>query len=205
MARPLNVIAARDAHISSLRMAVAGLLLLLVLLVLGWWSTRNEITVHIPPDLSAGALLPAGQVPAPNVYAFAFTMFQALNFWPENGEQDYPRMAQAHRCYHTPAFRRWLEQSIRDKRQRGELYRTRGVQPLSGYTQELVRRIGTDAWSVQLDLGLREWVQNRKVKDTAVRYTLRVVAFDISRQCNPWGLALDGHEHPPQRLEAPER
>ncbi len=202
MASPLNVIAARDAHIWTLRMTIVGLLLLLMLLVLGWWNTRREITVHIPPDLHAGATLAAGQVPAPNVYAFALTMFQSLNFWPENGERDYSRTAETHRCYHTPAFRRWVKKNIQDKRLRGELHRTRGMQPLSGYAEERVRRIGPDTWSVQLEMGLSEWVQNRKVKDTAVRYTLRVTAFDISRQCNPWGLALDGHEHPPERIDA---
>lgn len=202
MARPLNIIAARDSHIWTLRMAILGLLTLLMLLLLGWWNTRSEITVHIPPDLSSGATLPAGQVPAPNVYAFALTMFQSLNFWPESGEHDYPRMAKAHQCYHTPAFRRWVKQNIRDKRLRGELHRTRGMQPRSQYTEKSVHRIAPDTWSVQLELELREWVQNRKVKDTAVRYALRVTAFDISRQCNPWGLALDGHEHPPKRMES---
>jgi hypothetical protein len=44
------------------------------------------------------------------------------------------------------------------------------------------------------------------VKQTAIRYPLRVVSLDVDPESNPWGLALDGFTpEGPRRLTASER
>lgn len=175
---------------------------LLLLMIFVWHRSSRSITVHVPPDLSNAVSMPAGSVPAPNVYAFALFAFQKLNFWQRDGDADYARLIDENRCFHTANFKRWLENNFKEKRARGELGRSRGLFPRNGFSADRVRRIGDDTWLVQLDMNLREWVKDRLVKDTAVRYQLRVARFDISRECNPWGLALDGHEQAPQRIDA---
>jgi hypothetical protein len=41
------------------------------------------------------------------------------------------------------------------------------------------------------------------VKQTQVRYPLRVVRYDVDREKNPWGLALAGFASAPERIEVP--
>ena len=202
MSKVLNAITARDAHIRSLRAVVCLQLIGLLLLYYAWHSARSEITVYIPPDLSHAVTQRANHVPAQSVYAFALMAFQTLNLWRGESGEDYGRQIQQYHCYYTPRFRSWLEDSLRQKRIRGELSRSRALFPLLAYSATTVRGIGDGSWKVQLDMGLREWVQKRRVKDTQVRYLLRVVPFDVSRQCNPWGLALDSHLQSPQRIDA---
>jgi hypothetical protein len=43
------------------------------------------------------------------------------------------------------------------------------------------------------------------VKETTVRYPLRVVLYDVGPEANPWGLALDGYAAAgPRRLTEDE-
>ena len=202
MSRLINALSARDSHIWTLRLVIVILTALLFVCILAWHRSRDQITVHIPPDLSRGATLRAGQLSAPTVYAFAQHIFQAINHWPDNGAVDQQRLLQEYRCYLTPSFRNSLRRSTQAKMRSGELQRARGVYPLTHYRDSLVRQLSAALWLVRLDLGLREWVRDRTVKDTRLRYELRVARHDVSRQCNPWGLALDGYESPPRRISA---
>ncbi len=202
MSRLINALSARDSHIWTLRLVIAILSLLLCGCLLAWHQSREQITVHIPPDLSQGASVRVGQLAPSTVYAFAHHIFQALNHWPDNGVVDQPRLLQEYRCYLTPRFRHSLQRAMQSKMRRGELQRARGVYPLAHYRAEFVRPQGASLWLVRMDLGLREWVRDRVVKDTRLHYQLRVVRHDVAKQCNPWGLALDGYEAPPRRISA---
>ncbi len=202
MSRLINTLSAHDSHIWTLRFVILILTGLLLGCLLVWHQASDQITVHIPPDLSQGATLHAGQLTAPTVYAFAQHIFQALNHWPDNGVVDQPRLLQEYSCYLTPEFRNSLHRSAQRKQRRGELQRTRGVYPLTHYRAVLVQQQSAALWQVRLDLGLREWVRDRAVKETQLRYELRVVRHDVSRQCNPWGLALDGYATLPRRIDA---
>ena len=76
------------SHLRSL-WAVIGLQLMVILaLWIGWMRMPSNITVHIPPDLRSGAVMALHEVPAANVYAFAFYIFQQLNRWPDDGAED---------------------------------------------------------------------------------------------------------------------
>ena len=48
----------------------------------GWSQAPKQLTLHVPPDLRSGATLSVDEVPAANVYAFAFYIFQQLNRGP---------------------------------------------------------------------------------------------------------------------------
>jgi integrating conjugative element protein (TIGR03746 family) len=161
----------------------------------GWSQSPERLTVHIPPDLRSGAVLAVDEVPPPNVYAFAFYIFQQLNRWPEDGASDYGRAIFRVSPYLTPRYRADLIAELEQKGRQGELaYRVRGMQeiPGHGYEERRVDVLSSQAWVVWLDVDLLESVKGMTVKRTAIRYPLRVVRYAVDLETNPWGLALDG-------------
>ena len=197
------------AHVRSL-WGVIGLQGLIILaLWLGWSQAPSNLRIHIPPDLRSGAVLGTEEVPAANVYAFAFYIFQQLNRWPDNGAEDYGQAIFRIAAYLTPRYRSDLVADMELKARRGELaYRVRGVQevPGHGYEERRVDILASGVWIVWLDLDLLESVKGMTVKRTTIRYPLRVVRQAVDPETNPWGLALDGYAgEGPQRLGDAER
>jgi len=161
----------------------------------GGSQSPERLTLHIPPDLRSGAVLAVDEVPPPNVYAFAFYIFQQLNRWPEDGASDYGRAIFQVSPYLTPRYRADLIAELDQKGRQGELaYRVRGMQqiPGHGYEEHRVDVLSAHAWIVWLDVDLLESVKGMTVKRTAIRYPLRVVRYAVDLETNPWGLALDG-------------
>jgi integrating conjugative element protein (TIGR03746 family) len=76
------------AHLRSLWAVITIQGGIIAALWFGWSQAPERLTVHIPPDLRAGAVLAVDDVPPANVYAFAFYIFQQLNRWPEDGATD---------------------------------------------------------------------------------------------------------------------
>ena len=175
--------------------------------VIGWQRADAEQSLHIPPDLRSGAVVKKGDVPPANAYAFAHYIFQQLNRWAEEGSRDYGKNIFRLAAYLTPRFRAQLEADLDLRGKNGELAsRTRGTLELpgAGYEERRVDIQGNGAWVVWLDLQILEWVRGLQVKDTVVRYPLRVVRYDVDREKNPWGLALDGYAEEPRRLSQAE-
>lgn len=192
------------AHVRSLWVVIGLEMLVIAGLWLGWSQAPQRLTVHLPPDLRAGAVLSIDQVPPANVYGFAYYIFQQLNRWPDDGAQDCGRAIFRVSAYLTPHYRAQLIADMEQKARQGELsYRVRGVQEYPGraYTETRVEILGQDTWLVWLDLDLFESVKGMTVKQTAIRYPLRVVRQAVDLEANPWGLALDGYgPSGPQRL-----
>ena len=87
-------------------------------------------------------------------------------------------------------------------------YRVRGMHeiPGHGYEERRVDVLAPGVWVVWLDLDLFESVKGMTVKQTAIRYPLRVVSLAVDPEANPWGLALDGFASDgPRRLTELER
>lgn len=171
-------------------------------------SAHHNLTAHVPPDLSTGTSLRvgAGEVPSPNVYQFAFYMWQQLNHWVADGSKDYGAQIYAMQHYVTPSCRAQLIADMTKRNTDGELFRrTRAVMeiPGLGYRPDRVQVLGPSSWQVLLDTQLRETQSGVDVKDTFIRYPIKVVRFDVNREQNPWQLAIDcfGNERP-ARLEA---
>ena len=189
-----------------------GVIGILVLVITGQIYSASRIPraikLHYPPDLRSGAVLGIDEVPPANVYAFAHYIFQQLHRWPEDGSQDYGLNIYRLAAYLTPRFQAELVADLELRGKRGELAgRTRGVQeiPGHGYEERRVDIPSDDAWVVWLDLSLHETVGGMSVKETHVRYPLRVVRYDVDPEANPWGLVLDGFAGDgPTRLTARE-
>ena len=209
MSRFRNEVQYLQAHVNSLRLALLVLFAVAVLLAFGWWSAPKSLTIHVPPDLRSGSTRKWWDVPPESVYAFAFYIFQQLNRWPTNGEEDYPRNLKALSAYFTPGYRAYLQQDFETRRNAGELrHRVRGVYeiPGRGYGDDPASRVKVVSdhdWLVTLDISADEYYASEQVKRALARYAIRVVRQDVDPERNPFCLLLDCYANPPQRIEIP--
>lgn len=209
MSRFKNEVTHLQAHIRTLRLATSALLLIALVMGGGWWSAPRDLTIHVPPDLRSGSTRKWWEVPPQSVYAFTFYVFQQLNRWPTNGEEDYPRNLYALSPYFTPACRAFLQAELDYRRSSGELrQRVRGVYeiPGRGYGDDpgtRVRVVSNQDWVVTLDLSADEYYGPEQIKRALVRYPIKVARTDVDPARNPFGLAIDCYESAPQRIAAP--
>ncbi|WP_129544570.1 PFL_4703 family integrating conjugative element protein [Serratia sp. 1D1416] len=207
MSRFRNEVHHLQSHVRTLRLASGALLLIAVLLGFGWWSAPRDLTIHVPPDLRSGSTRKWWEVPPESVYTFAFYVFQQLNRWPTNGEDDYPRNLHALSAYLTPGCQAYLQQDYEYRRNNGELrQRVRGIYeiPGRGYGDNpgvRVRVLSPRDWLVTLDVSADEYFGSEQVKRALVRYPLKVTRLDVDPERNPFGLALDCYASTPQRIE----
>ncbi len=191
------------AHVTSLWGVIALLAAALAWALHGWSQAPSDITVHVPPDLTQGTTLRVGEIPKPNVYTFAFYMWQQINRWPENGEKDYPNNLYYFQAYLTPRFRSELLRQLEQRGKRGELVgRARALHAVPGvaYEDSRVDITADGVWVVWIDTIIEETVAGLEVKSTPIRYPLRVIRYEVDPEANPWGLALDGFAQDPVRI-----
>lgn len=209
MSRVKNEVMRLEAHIRSLRLGGGVLFALALVMGIGWWNAPRDLTVHVPPDLRSGSTRKWWEVPPESVYAFTFYVWQQLQRWPTNGDDDYPRNLHALSSYLTPACRAFLQQDYEYRRNAGELrQRVRGIYeiPGRGYGEnpaQRVRAVSERDWVVTLDVTADEYYASEQVKRAFVRYPLKVTRMDVDPQRNPFGLAIDCYEGTPQRIDAP--
>lgn len=185
---------------------IVGLMMVAGGLYAGWYSAPSRLALDIPPDLRNGATLTVGEKHPANVYAFAHYVFQQINYWPEDGTQDYGKAVYRFAAYLTPPYRQQLLEDLKERGKAGELQRTRTVAELPGhgYEEKRVDIEGNGSWVVWLDLQVTETVNGVPVKQAALRYPVRVVRYDVSRATNPYGLAIDGYAADGPRRLTPE-
>ncbi|SDT23407.1 integrating conjugative element protein, PFL_4703 family [Pseudomonas asplenii] len=206
MSRFKNEVSRLQAHVTSLRASCGLLFGVALLLGLGWWDAPKNLTINIPPDLRSGSTRKWWEVPPESVYTFGLYIFQQLNRWPTDGEKDYLHAIHKLSAYLTPHCTALLEEDFQQRQTAGELRsRTRGVFeiPERSYGQSPQRRVkvlGRDQWVLNLDLATEEFYGSERVKQSFVRYPLKVVRRDIDPEKNPFGLALDCYDGAPQRI-----
>lgn len=186
---------------------IVGLLFISnIFLITGWFHAQEKIEVHLPPQIPVdGLTLQAGQYPPANVYSFAYYIWQSINHWPNNGEQDYKQAIQTYSPFLTPNFKAYLIRDYNNRFNQGEIQdRLRSLQGMNGTAFNVtdVENIGHDTWLVHLHMRLTENmnINGNQVKDTAIDYVIRVVKYSIDAKSNPWGLALDGFAADPERV-----
>lgn len=203
MSRKRLALDARDDHIKTLRIVILILVLLCGGMVWGWKNAPEDLTVHIPPDLRTASTREWWRVPEPNIYTFAVYLWQTINRWPVNGQENYQRNIQAYSTYLTPGCRAYLEADYRQRQRRGELRgRVRGIYeiPGRGFQNESpegpggVQVIDRDHWVATLDMGVSETFSGTTVRDTYVRYPIYVSRVDNDPDANPWGLQIGSTE-----------
>ncbi|WP_422452170.1 PFL_4703 family integrating conjugative element protein [Endozoicomonas sp. ALC066] len=205
MSKTRKAVSARDQHIFSLRIIIVVLGLIICGLIFGWMRAPDKLTVHVPPDLRTGSIREVGEIPPANVYAFALYIFQQLNRWPEDGNDDYLNQINRLSCFMTPKFKNNRKADYQSRKSRFELNgRERSIHeiPGYGYDDKRVYIESDDSWVVYLDLQINESLSGKNIKNSLIRYPLRVVRYDVDAECNPWGLALDGFTEDTSPLKA---
>ncbi|PIN57579.1 PFL_4703 family integrating conjugative element protein, partial [Pseudomonas syringae] len=138
---------------------------------------------------------------------FGLYIFQQMNRWPVDGEQDYQANITRLNSYITPACQQYLQSDFELRRSSGELRkRVRGVYeiPGRGYGDSPEIRTVTnsiDDWTITLDITADEYYGGQLVKRALARYPLHVVRMDVDPETNPFGMAWDCYSGPPQRIE----
>lgn len=198
-------------HIASLRLALVGTWLLIVIgLLIHFWGLRH-LKVEIPPDLRNGATVEVGRTYPPTAYNFAYVVWQQLYTWRDDGDGEYLANITKLSPYLTPGCKADLRADHTRRRSGGALNelanRSRNMIPVgsSTYLPERVRQLGPGLFEVALDFQVYETHRGVAVKDDLyLRYHLRVVEYDVDSELNPWGIALDCHQRRPEAIPAPE-
>jgi integrating conjugative element protein (TIGR03746 family) len=199
-----NLVHAKNHTIRIMGIGLAVMATLLALTVAGWMRAPSRITLHYPPDLSGGATQVVGDIPKANLYSFVFYIFQQLNRWPNDGREDYFERIHSLRQYLTPDC---FEERLADyeyRNKNNELTgRVRAVWeiPGRGYSFGRVKPTSSTSWVVGLDFHVQETLRGEKVKDRLIHFPIKVVAYDVDPQLNPWGLALDCYASSPRVIE----
>lgn len=210
MSRFKNEVQHLKSHIRTLRLGAGALFAVSLVLGAGWWSAPRELTIHVPPDLRSGSTRRWWEVPPETVYAFTFYIWQQLQRWPTNGDEDYSRNIRALSPYLTPACQAFLIRDYDYRRSVGELrQRVRGIYeiPGRGYGEDPKLRVKTVSdrdWIVTMDVAADEYFADEQVKRALVRYTVKVVRADVDPERNPFGLMLDCYSDMPQRITVPD-
>lgn len=191
------------SHINTLRAMIAGLFVVVLALWHGWEDAKKDARLFLPPDLRSGAVIHRDDPQPENIYSFARYIFQQLNYWPRNGEEDYGLALFKTQAYLTPACQDELKSDLEARAKRGELTdRKRAIHDVPGhvYEESRVALKGNGVWIARIDFRIEEHVRGMPVKTVDIRYPIRVVVYDVSPEANPFGLALDCFAGPPERM-----
>lgn len=182
---------------------IFSLIILMIIMSIGWSAAPTQITVHYPPDLRSGATKKIGEIDDSEVFLFTTYILQQLNNWKDDGEKDYQKKISILRSYFTPAYQAYLKQDYSLRKSQGELRnRVRNFSPLTDAVfnaEKDVQLIGKN-WVVWIDVQIKEYVQGGLVKNLTIRMPMQVVRYDVDREMNPWGLALNGPGQYKQQL-----
>ena len=199
-----NLVHEKNHIIRIMGIALSVMAALLALTVVGWMRAPSQITLHYPPDLSAGATQSVGEIPEANIYSFTFYIFQQLNRWPSDGREDYFDRIHTLRQFLTPEC---FEERLADyevRKNNNELTgRVRAVWeiPGRGFSSDRVKPTSGRSWVVGLDFHVQETLHGEKVKDRLIHFPIRVVAYNVDPELNPWGLALDCYASNPRVID----
>ena len=168
------------------------------------FSLFKGLSISIPPDLRAGALVKPGVKQPENVFAFTTSVFMSLNSWGENGQKDYPDNIKKLLAFITPNFRNELVDDMNKKNKAGELDGiTRHLSLPAEYVfdDDTVTVINNNQWVVKLPLEVKEYVDGQLIKDIEVLYSFSVKRMRTSVANNAEQIGIDSFYQPPIRTK----
>lgn len=168
------------------------------------FSLFKGLSISIPPDLRAGALVKPGVKQPENIFAFTTSVFMSLNSWGENGQNDYPDNIKELLAFITPNFRNELVDDMNKKNKAGELDGiTRHLSLPAEYVfdQDTVTVINNNQWIVKLPLEVKEYVDGQLIKDIEVLYSFSVKRMRTSVAKNAEQIGIDSFYQPPIRTK----
>lgn len=195
----------------ALMVALLVLCLAIVGLTFGLVKLSRSITVYIPPDTTQGATVQAGIPDAANVYGFANYIYQYINHWPNDGEQDYKQRIFDVTNYVTPNFKSRLDRDYR------HAVNNNGINELKNRVRQLeldpnhlfkaadVTRLADGVWTAELVYRLIENVGALEVKNVLIKVPLRIVKVNVDQEKNQFALQIDDYAGSIERLNDPRQ
>ena len=167
------------------------------------YSIPNRLRLYVPPNLSRGADLKVGKIPASNVYGFVYQIFLQINSWPKSGTKNYLSNIHNYRNYLSNRFYHALMQDEQRRANDGELGRKRIMSGVAGYpyTPSDVKSMGDGTWEVDIPLQIQESVNRDMVKNVIIDYSFLVSRVHESILLNPMGMVISGFAKRPYRLK----
>ncbi len=200
-----NLLAAKNQTIVVLCVALGLSVLAGGFAAVGWMRSPEQLRVHIPPDLTKGAVLRPGDPGRSDVYTFAHYIWQQLYRWESDGAKDYEKQIHALRSYLTPAcYQNRLDDAAVRVRRHELQKRARSVSEIPGRGYEGKRvhvQVAQQSWVVYLDLHIQETMMGEPIKNRLVNYPIQVVRFDGDPETNAFGLAVDCLADRPRVIE----
>ena len=208
MSKPLSALEAVKQDVRYRDRIIIGLMVILVLIASALVMIPTQISVYHPPDLSQnGQTTRIGEVPPSTVYAFAATFFERMMYCKDDCGQDYPNALISMKTYLTPECFNQLKDHYEANT---GLYknRTRSInadETDAGFRFEKVKQVDRSTWYVTENYFLQEHVRGTPVRQTLMRYPLRIVKSNASTQLNAFQLQLDCFYEEPSRLTVPDK
>lgn len=168
------------------------------------FALYDGLSISIPPDFRAGALVKPGVKQPENVFAFTASVFMSLNSWGENGQKDYPDNTKKLLAFFTPNFRNQLVDDMNKKNKAGELdgiTRQLSLPPEYVFDQDTVTVVNNDQWIVKLPLEIKEYVDGQLIKDIEVLYSFGVKRMRTNVAENAEQIGIDSFYQPPIRTK----
>jgi integrating conjugative element protein (TIGR03746 family) len=190
-------------HVFTLRMA---LVMMFVVCLLSFWQNyriNQNITVHIPPDISNGVIMKEGEIPRANILVYASYLWVEFNSWTENGEKDAYDNLIVFEHYFGDQFLKDMKGYYDKLKSDGDLVRTRRLTFAEGALLDVTNRvkpITEGSWVVYLDMLDEERFDGKLVKSSRIRYPLIVERTETTIDKNPIGVRIVGFAEEPTLL-----
>lgn len=200
-----NLLAGKNQTIKALYVALLISVSVAAFNGVGWMLSPKFMRVHVPPDLTNGAVLRPDVAGKADVYAFAYYIWQQLNRWEKDGVTDYEDKIHVMKNYLTPGCFQDRLDDFALRKSRHELdRRERSIWeiPGRGFSTDRVHvQAANLSWVVYMDLHIEETMLGEPIKDRLVNYPVRVVRYDVDPEKNPFGMAIDCLADTPRAIE----
>lgn len=203
MSKPLSILETHKQDIRYRDRMIIGLIMITILLAAALVRIPTQLVVYHPPDLSqSGKITKIGEVPPSTVYSFATIFFERLMYCKDNCGDDYPKALMSMKTYLTPQCFNQLKDHFEAN---VGLYKNR-TRSIQAYDQEVfftfdkVKQINDRTWYVTENYYLDERVRGTALRETLMKYPLKIVKSGVSTQINAYQLQLDCFYEEPTRL-----
>jgi integrating conjugative element protein (TIGR03746 family) len=197
----VGTLAEQKYHITSLRLTVFLQTLIMLGLIGALWKAPDNITVHVPPDVSNGVVMNINDVPKSYVLSSISYLWLEVNSWYTNGEEEAFDLLNSYEHYFSPRFKEQLHKSYTVLKGKGELDRVRKVSFVPGSIHEIDKRVFEEvknkAWTVYLDVIVEDFYLGERVQYVTARFPIQVERVDMNYDQNPLGLIITGFERKP--------
>lgn len=187
--------------VNRILIGVIGLLFVIIfILSFSLAKAPKYVRFFVTPTLSTqGGELKANQVPESSVFSFVSTLLPLMNSWSGEDVNELKKNVYAYQHYLTPRHRALLSESIKAYKNAGLFNHAQTASLYQSFEKRDVEQIGPNLWRVKVLLRLTQRLNNKNplvISDKVIAYSIRVSRVSLSREQNPFELALDGYGEP---------